>query len=194
MDRQIHKTGRVKMMIRAKSRYTTRHRRARHTVEEEKIQNGGIGGAPVVVLVFGHVNADLPTWSRCEHIVLLTFSRDCPPCYHASPDRYEPKNQTRCHIKKPQSDLAILNRPQRLILKAGKGRVAPDEANRDQVSPVGTPMRLHGQQSKDQANKKRTRDIYDERSVGKASSHLAADVTAKPKAENRPQTASNANE
>jgi hypothetical protein len=90
--------------------------------------------------------------------------------------------------------LAILNRPQRLILKAGKGRVASDEANWDQVSPVGTPMCLHGQQRKDQANEKRTRDIYDERSVGKASSHFAADVTAKPKAQNRPQTAANTNE
>jgi hypothetical protein len=97
-------------------------------------------------------------------------------------------------IEKPQSDLSILNRPQRLILKAGKGRVASDEANWDQVSPVGTPMCLHGQQRKDQADEKRTRDIYDERSVGKASSHFAADVTAKPKAQNRPQTAPYANE
>jgi hypothetical protein len=55
-------------------------------------------------------------------------------------------------------------------------------------------MCLHGQQRKDQANEKRTRDIYDERSVGKASSHFAADVTAKPKTQNRPQAASNANE
>jgi hypothetical protein len=61
------------MMIRAKSRDTAGHRRARHTMKKKKIQNGGIGGAPVVGLVFGHVNADLLTWSRCEHIVLLTL-------------------------------------------------------------------------------------------------------------------------
>jgi hypothetical protein len=61
------------MMIRAKSRDTAGHRRARHTMKKKKIQNGGIGGAPVVVLVFGDVNADLLTWSRCEHIVLLTL-------------------------------------------------------------------------------------------------------------------------
>src|ERR1700691_3275447 len=71
MDCQVHKTRRVKMMIRAKSRDTTRHRRTRHTMKKKKIQNRGIGGAPVGVLVFGHVNADLLTWSRCEHIVLL---------------------------------------------------------------------------------------------------------------------------
>jgi hypothetical protein len=27
----------------------------------------------VVVLVFSHVDADLLTWSRCEHVVLLTL-------------------------------------------------------------------------------------------------------------------------
>jgi hypothetical protein len=42
-------------------------------MKKEKIQNGGIRGAPVVVLVFSHVDADLLTWSRCEHVVLLTL-------------------------------------------------------------------------------------------------------------------------
>src|SRR5208282_2530617 len=172
-------------------------------MKKEKIQNRGIGGAPVVLLVLSHVNADLPTWPRCEHVDLLKLrlsvstlqlSRDCPPRYHASPNRDKSKNHTGCHIEKPQSDLAILDRPQRLILKAGKGRVASDEANWDQVSPVRAPVSSRGQQGKDQANQKRAGNINDERSVGKASPHFAADVAAQPKAQNRPQTASNANQ
>src|SRR5271155_4837884 len=71
MDCQVHKTGRVKMMIRAKSRDTACHRRTRHTMKKKKIQNRSIGGAPVVLLVFSHVNTDILTWSRCEHFVLL---------------------------------------------------------------------------------------------------------------------------
>src|ERR1700685_693660 len=71
MDCQVHKTRRVKVMICPKSGDTARHRRTRHTMKEKKIQNRGIGGAPVVVLVFSYVNADLLTWSRCEHVVLL---------------------------------------------------------------------------------------------------------------------------
>jgi hypothetical protein len=54
-------------------------------------------------------------------------------------------------------------------------------------------MSSHRQQSKDQANQKRTRNVNHERSVGKTSSHFAADVTAQPETQNRPQTASDAN-
>ncbi|MFZ0419911.1 MAG: hypothetical protein WAM04_17560, partial [Candidatus Sulfotelmatobacter sp.] len=43
----------------------------RYAMEEEKIQNTGVGGAPVVLLVLSHVNADLLTGSGCEHVVLL---------------------------------------------------------------------------------------------------------------------------
>jgi hypothetical protein len=42
-------------------------------MEEEKIQNSGVGGAPVVLLVLSHVNADFLTRSRCEHTVLPTL-------------------------------------------------------------------------------------------------------------------------
>src|ERR1700733_1942411 len=208
MDRQVHETGRMKMMICAESGDTPCHGGARHTMEEEKVKNSGVGGAAVVLLVLSHVNTDLLTGSGCEHTSLLTLasfsaeqkfrrngiSRDCPPCDHAAPNRNQPEDHTCCHIEKPQSNLAVLNRPQRLIFKAGKGRIAPNEANRDQVSPIGTPMSLYGQQSEDQANKKRARNINDEGSIGKTSSHFAADVTAQPKTQNRPETAANANQ
>src|SRR5580700_1901649 len=73
MDCQVHKTGRVKMMICAKSRDTACYSRTRHTMKKKKIQNGGIGRAPMVALVLSHVNADLLTWSRSEHNALLTL-------------------------------------------------------------------------------------------------------------------------
>jgi len=47
--------------------------------------------------------------------------------------------------------------------------------------------------SKDQADQERTRDVNDERSVREPNSRFPADVTAQPEAQNRPQTASNAN-
>src|ERR1700733_9032689 len=40
-------------------------------MEEEKIENSGIGGAAVVVLILSHVDAYLLARSRCEHVVLL---------------------------------------------------------------------------------------------------------------------------
>ena len=40
-------------------------------MKEKKVKNSGISGAPVVLLVLSHVNADFPTGSRCEHVVLL---------------------------------------------------------------------------------------------------------------------------
>src|SRR5271155_876034 len=42
-------------------------------MEEEKIQNSGIGGAPVVLLVLSYVNPDLLTRSSSEHVVLLSL-------------------------------------------------------------------------------------------------------------------------
>src|SRR5580698_2444225 len=59
------------MMIGPKSRNAPRHRRTGHPVKEEKIQNGSVGGAPVVLLVLRYVEADLLARSRCQHVFLL---------------------------------------------------------------------------------------------------------------------------
>src|ERR1700733_12443285 len=39
-------------------------------MKEQKVQDGGVGGRTVVLLVFRYVNADFLTRPCCEHIVL----------------------------------------------------------------------------------------------------------------------------
>ena len=55
----------MQVMICTKSGDAAGHGCARDAMEEEKIQNGGIGRAPVVLLVLSYINADFLTRPRC---------------------------------------------------------------------------------------------------------------------------------
>src|SRR5208282_3010478 len=71
VGRQVDQTIAVQVVIGAKSGDAARHRRSGHAVEKEKVENRGIGRAPVILMVLGYVDADFLTRSRFEHIVLL---------------------------------------------------------------------------------------------------------------------------
>jgi hypothetical protein len=61
----------MKMMVCAKSGDAAGYRCPGHAVEKEKIQDRGVGRAAMVLLVFGHIDADFLTRSGCKHVRLL---------------------------------------------------------------------------------------------------------------------------
>src|ERR1700677_4810193 len=145
-------------------------------------------------MVFRDVNTYLLPRSCCEHRVPPARTLyDRSPRYHATPNGNQTNHHTSHNVKQPQPNLPILQRSQRLKLEAGKSCIPSNKTNWNQVSPVDAPMGSHRQQRKNQADQKRTCDINDKCSVGKTSSHFAADVSSQPEAQNRPQTASDAN-
>jgi len=42
-------------------------------MKEQEVQDGGICGTAMVLLIFGNIDSNLPARSRCEHIFLLDY-------------------------------------------------------------------------------------------------------------------------
>src|ERR1019366_4911213 len=67
-------------------------------------------------------------------------------------------------------------------LKRGKCRIGADEANGYQVSPVRIPVRSLRQESHDQSNQERSRNVDHKRPVREARSQPVADISSQPEA------------
>src|SRR5215467_37390 len=64
---QLDQAIRVQLVIRAKSGNAARHSRTGDATEEEKVEDGGVAGHPVILLPLHHVDGDLLCRSAGQH-------------------------------------------------------------------------------------------------------------------------------
>src|SRR5579862_9928969 len=96
----------------------------------------------------------------------------------ATPHRYESRDHAEGDVERGHENFAVLKAAKRLVFKRGECRIASDESNGNEITPIGAPMRLLGQKCKHQANQERARDIDDESAVRETRSHAIADYSS----------------
>src|SRR5579863_7128907 len=110
----------------------------------------------------------------------LAVSSDGSSGDHAQPHGDESDDDAENDIESGDEEFAILKNAKGFIFERGKRAVAADEADGDQIAPIGAPVCFLREERDDQADQKARRAVHDEGAVRETSAHAVADEASHP--------------